>query len=185
MRRIKNEKKLLKEIAAKGGVLAVPVFANGVERMGFEVDKRLCKEYNNRSEDVCIGGKSFRVRSQGEKKLAMYLEMLKLSGHIKDWAFEQTTFYFPDKLHPVITYLVDFDVLNIDGTFEYYEFKGLFDSNMRRKLKLLGEYRPEVRLTLVFNKKADARKVSKKMASFCKRVCILTAKGLIDYDFGY
>jgi len=151
-----------------------------IERMGFESNKRFAKDFNNKPEEVCIGGKSFRVRSQGEKKLALYLELLKVGGHIKEWDFEQTTFHFPDD-----KYLVDFDVRTNNDEPEYYEYKGLFDARSRRKLQLLQKYRPEVKLTLVFAKRSDAKKVSKKMASFCKRVCILTAKGLIDYNFGY
>lgn len=148
--------------------------------MGFEKDRRFARDFHNKPEDVCIGGKSFRVRSQGEKKLAQYLELLKVGGHIKEWDFEQTTFIFPDD-----KYLVDFDVRTNKDEPEYYEYKGMFDARARRKLMLLQKYRPEVKLTLVFGSKRDAKKVSKKMASFCKRVCILTTKGLIDYDFGY
>ena len=46
-----------------------------IERMGFEKDKRIHKKYGNISETVYIGGKWLTVRSQGEKRLAQYLEM--------------------------------------------------------------------------------------------------------------
>lgn len=155
---------------------------NVVQRMGFEPNRKLAKEYNNKRESVCIDGKTCHFRSQLEKEFAHYLQMLKDSGHIKDWAYEQTTFRFPDS-----SYLVDFDVLNIDGSFEYYECKGLFEADTRRKIKLLNKYRPEVKLTLVFRKRSDARPVSKKVAGMLKRVCIFKGfcHGLTDYDFGY
>jgi len=146
-----------------------------MERMGFEKNKRFARDYNNRRETCVVGGKECSFRSQLEKQVAQYLELLKVSGHIKDWAHEQTTFRFPDD-----RYLVDFDVLNPDGSFEYVEAKGQFDSRTRRKLMLIQKYRPEVKLTLVFKNKRDAAKVSRKMASACKRVCVLTAKGLAD-----
>jgi len=146
--------------------------------MGFETNKRFARDFNSKSETVEIGGKVCRFRSQGEIKLARHLELLKIGGHIRDWQFEQTTFRFPDD-----KYLVDFDVILPDGSLEYYEYKGMFDARSRRKLSLIQKYRPEVRVNLVFGSKADARKVSKKMASACKRVCVLSAtKGLIDFD---
>lgn len=145
------------------------------ERMGFEKNKRFAKNFNNRPETVSIGGKECHFRSQGEIKLANYLELLKAGGHIQDWFYEQTTFVFPDD-----KYIVDFDVRNNDNTFEYYEYKGMFDARARRKLKLLNKYRPEIQLNLVFGNKRDAKKVSRVMASHCKRICVLTAKGLID-----
>jgi hypothetical protein len=148
-----------------------------MERMGFEKNRRLQRDFKNRSETAIIGGKTCSFRSQGEIRLANYLELLKVGGHIKDWAFEQTTFHFPDD-----KYLVDFDVLYPDGRFGYFEYKGMFDARSRRKLKLLMKYKPEVELTLVFGSKSDARRVSRPIANFCKRICVMTAKGLIDLD---
>ena len=147
-----------------------------IEYLGFESNKRIYKKYGNKPEHCTIGGKDMYVRSQGEKKLAEYLELLKVGGCIKDWAFEQTTFTFPDD-----KYLVDFDVINPDGTFEYYEWKGFFDARSRRKLQLLEKYRPEVVITMVFANKSGALKFKRsKLSRFCKRVCTLTVKGLID-----
>lgn len=148
-----------------------------MERMGFEKNKWIVKDYNNHRESLTIGGKSCDFRSKGEARLANYLQLLKISGHIKDWAFEQTTFVFPDD-----KYLVDFDVLYPDGRFGYFEYKGYFDARSRKKLKLIMKYYPEAEITMVFGSKSDARRVSRPMANFCKRICILTAKGLIDLD---
>lgn len=150
--------------------------------MGFEKGRKFAKNYNNRPETVTIGGKTYRFRSQGEIRLAHYFEMLKNSGHIKDWAYEQTTFVFPDS-----KYLVDFDILNNDGTFEYYEYKGHYQNDTRKKIILLNKYRPEVKLSLVFKSRADAKKVSSKMQGLLHRLCIYggLTKGLIDYERGY
>jgi hypothetical protein len=145
-----------------------------VERMGFEKNKRFAADFNNRPETANIGGKECHFRSQFELHFAQYLEMLKVGRAIKDWAFEQTTFTFPDD-----KYLVDFDVINPDGTFEYFEVKGHWDARAKRKLKLLNKYRPEVQITLVFQSKRDMGKVSKRLTSYCKRVAIFRGmKGL-------
>jgi hypothetical protein len=137
-------------------------------KMGYETNKRLIRDYHNRRETVTIGGKTFTVRSQLEKKIALYLDLLKANGHIKDWAFEQTTFRFPDD-----TYLVDFDVLENDGSFYYLEAKGYFDARSRRKLKLLNKYRPEVRLMLVLQSKSGLKKLGL-AKKYCWRVCLLS-----------
>lgn len=151
------------------------------EMMGFEKNKRFKKNYNNKPETATVGDKTCRFRSQGEIKLARYFELLKYTGHIKDWAYEQTRFVFPDS-----SYLVDFDILNNDGTFEYYEYKGHYETDTRKKIILLNKYRPEVKLSLVFAKKADAKKVSRKIASMLNRVCIFQGiKGLEDYKVEY
>lgn len=151
-----------------------------IERMGFEANKRIHKKYGNISETVSIGGKLCKFRSQGEKRLAQYLELLKIGGHIKDWAFEQTTFVTGngDKF-----WLVDFDVLNNDGTFEYLEYKGAVKQQDITKLQLLFECKPEVQLTFVFESKASAVKLSRrKISRQLKSIKIQTAAGLMEFD---
>lgn len=153
-----------------------------LEYMGFETNKRIHKKYGNIAEDVTIGGKSFRVRSQGEKRLAQYLELLKAGGYIKDWAFEQTTFR-TSAGDPF--YLVDFDVLNNDGTFEYMEFKGAVKQRDITKLQLLFECRPEVKLSMVFENKSSAAKFARrKVSRFCKGIFVQSrnGKGLTEFD---
>ena len=139
------------------------------------MQQRRTRMFICRPETIEIGGKTYRYRSQGEVRLARYLDLLKGAGVIKDWAYEQTTFVFPDD-----RYVIDFDVILPDGRLEYYEYKGMFDARSRRKLKLLLKYRPEVRLNLVFGQKSDARKVSKRLAAACNRLCVLGRNGLID-----
>lgn len=124
-------------------------------------------DWKNKPSTETIGGKTCNFRSKLEYKIAKYLQLLKDSGHIKDWQFEQTTFIFPDD-----RYLVDFDILENDGNFYYIEAKGRPDARTKRKLKLLAKYRPEVRVMLVFQNKKDIARLglSKK---YCWRVCLL------------
>lgn len=151
-----------------------------VEYMGFEKYKRITRKYGNIPETSMIGGKVCNFRSQGEKRLAQYLELLKVGGYIRDWAFEQTTFHFPYGGR----YLVDFDVLTADGCIEYYEFKGMFKKSDADNLEKLFMIRPEVRLTMVFEDLRQAAKFARrKVSRFCKLKIQSKAKHeLKDFD---
>lgn len=123
-------------------------------KMGFGADRTFRKSYRNRPETATIGGKTCHFRSQLEIKAANYLELLKTGGHIKDWAYEQTRFEFPDD-----KWLIDFDVLENDGNFYYVECKGHFEARDRRKLKLLFKYKPEVKILYIFENNSDRNKI--------------------------
>lgn len=152
-----------------------------IERMGFESDKRITRKFGNRTETATVGGKECNFRSQGEKRTAQYLELLKIGGYIKDWAFEQTTFHFPTGGR----YLVDFDILNNDGSFEYYEFKGLFKREDSLKLELLFAHRPEVQLTYIFECKRQAAKLARRKVSRQLKAIMIqstSGKGMTEFD---
>lgn len=139
-----------------------------IVKMGFE-PQRLRKEYKNERVSACIGGKSCNFRSKLEYAVAKHLELRKVSGLIRDWAYEKTTFKFPG-----FSWLMDFDVLNADGTFEYYECKGHFEANTRIKIKALAQERPEVRVTIVFCDNGQKKKCQKWTKSrLFHRVCTL------------
>lgn len=140
-----------------------------VEKMGFERNRRFAMDFNVRpATNVLLGSKTYSFRTQGEYKLAKYLQLLQDTGHIKSWSYETTKFIFPDD-----SYLVDFDVRNNDDTFEYYELKGYITAKTRRNVKLLAKYRPEVRLTMVFLNAKDMRKM-RTWAKYVYRVCLLS-----------
>lgn len=136
-------------------------------KMGFEPNQRLIMDYKNKRVTMDIAGKTYTFRSILESKVAQYLQLLKDSGHIKDWAYEQTTFKFPDD-----RYLVDFDVINNDGTFYYLEAKGYVTAKTKRNLRLLNKYRPEVVIDMVFQNKHDIKKLGL-AKKYCRRVCLL------------
>lgn len=145
------------------------------EMMGFEADKRINKKYGNITCYALIGDRSFRFRSKLEHKVAMYLEVIKNGGWIKDWDYEGTTFRFPDD-----KWLIDFEVRNNDDSFEYIEAKGMFDARSRRKLKLVHKYRPDAKITMVFQNKRDMQK-ARLSAKYCYRFCLLSelTRGII------
>lgn len=124
-------------------------------------------DFKNVQTHLVLDGKDYEFRSILESKVAKYLQLLKDTGHIKDWAYEQTRFEFPDD-----SYLVDFDVINNDGTFYYIEVKGYCTAKTKRNLRLLNKYRPEIVLDMVFANKKDIKKLGL-AAKYCRRVCLL------------
>jgi len=144
------------------------------KKMGFG-DKKFVKEYNNKRETLCIGGKTCNFRSQLEVKTAQYLQLLKDNGHIKDWAYEQTRFEFPDS-----KYLIDFDVLNNDGSFFYIESKGYMDAQAKRKLKMLNKYYPHAIVDMVFSNRSDIKRL-KTAVKYIRRATTINelTKGLL------
>ena len=124
------------------------------EYLGYEKNKKLAKQYNNQWVTDTIGGKLCKFRSKIEYKTALYLELLKASGEIKDWNHEFMKFKFPDD-----SWLVDFTITENDGNFYHYECKGRFEARDRKKIKLLFKYFPEARVLFIFYSKRDIAKV--------------------------
>ncbi len=115
---------------------------------------RINIDFHNCPTHATIGGKTCNFRSKGEHNLAVYFQFLKESGLIKDWAFEQTKFLFPDETNGAKSWLVDFDVLNNDCTFEYWEYKGWLMGRDVTKFRRVAKYRPEAKVVLVMSGKA-------------------------------
>ncbi len=123
---------------------------------------RIIVDYHNQPQKkVTIGGKIYSYRSKGECNLALYLQFLKEQKLIKDWAFEQTTFTFPNETKGAKQFLVDFDVLYNSGNFEYWEYKGWLQGVDVTKFRRVAKYRPEVKLVLVMSgkKKKDFNRI--------------------------
>ena len=53
------------------------VILKAQEKMGFETNKKLVKDYNNQPERVRIGGKAVDSRSKMERTHARFLQILK------------------------------------------------------------------------------------------------------------
>lgn len=138
-------------------------------KMGFE-KFTIRRKFGNKPETCEIGGKTCNFRSQSEKKVAKYLQLLVDSDFYQDWAFEQTMFRFDN---PILqNYVMDFDVLRKDGTFFYVEVKGLMDKYSRDRITVLLTERPEVELWVVFTgKKEMAKFMRRKISRLCKRIC--------------
>jgi hypothetical protein len=131
------------------------------QRMGYEPDKRLIIDYGNTRITETVGGKLCHFRSLLECNWAYVLQWMKETKQIKDWAFEQTTFTFEKEIRGVKQFLVDFDVLNNDGTFEYHETKGWLRGVDVTKFQRVVKYKPGVKIRLVMSgrKKKDANRL--------------------------
>lgn len=139
-----------------------------IERMGFEKNRRFVRGFNNQRITETVGGKLCRFRSKLEYAVAKYLELLKQSGHIRDWYFETKTFEFADE-----SYLPDFWIWQNDGTQYVLEAKGHPDQRTRRKLKLMDKYYTDVPIEMVFQTKRDMNKLGT-AKKYCRRVMILS-----------
>lgn len=139
--------------------------------MGFEKKKPLVIDYNNKPSTETVGGKTCNFRSDGERKLAIYFQHLKEQKYIRDWAFEQTRFTFPDETRGAKQFLVDFDILNMDHTFEYWEYKGWLRGSDVTKFRRVAKYRPEAKLVLVMSGKAkkDANRL-RQISKYAHRI---------------
>ncbi|MFA5298702.1 MAG: hypothetical protein WC389_10905 [Lutibacter sp.] len=140
-------------------------------------DIKIQKKYGNTWVDDTIGGKVCKFRSKGEHKLAKYFELLKQSGHIKDWEHESHKFTFGN----IFSWLIDFTIRNNDDTFEYFEYKGYVEPDTKRKLYAVAEYYPQAKITLVMANNKGVKKLGVRATSCCKRVCLLSelTKGII------
>ena len=114
-----------------------------------------------------IDGREYLFKSLHECRVAEILQLWKKSGLIKDWAYEQTAFVFPDD-----KWRVDFDVTNNDGTFYYIEAKGYIDARTKRYIKLLHKYRPEVIVDFFIARRNDVKKF-KTLRKFIRRIYVI------------
>jgi hypothetical protein len=107
-----------------------------------------------------IGGKRCYFRSKMEMNYARYLEWLKQQGVIADWEHEKTTYWFEPIKRGVRSYLPDFHVTELNGSWCLHETKGYLDSKSRTKLKRMAKYYPEIKLILIDAKQYRAIKAS-------------------------
>ena len=146
------------------------------DKMGFETDKRLQKKYGNHKHTAIVGGKTCEFDSDGEHKLADYLQLLKEQGYIKDWERESHNFILIDT-----SWCIDFTVRNNDNSFEYFEYKGTVEPRTKKLIMQATEFYPDAQITMVFANKKGWEKLGVRATSRCKRVCLLRelTKGLV------
>ena len=113
-----------------------------------------------------IGDKKIFFRSSWEYYYAIFLEKLKQEKKIIDWKHEPKIFWFEKIKRGVRSYLPDFCVTHLNGSEEWCEVKGYFDSKSQTKMKRMAKYYPEVKIRLVdsnwFKKNLKACKLIEK-----------------------
>lgn len=138
-----------------------------IKQLGFD-DPPLRKKYGNQIVTDTIGGKTYTYQSKGERKLALYLQLLKDSGYIKDWEHESHKFVFSDT-----SWLIDFTVRNNDDSFEYYEFKGHVEPRTKKLIRLVSEHYPQAKITMVMKDGRGKHKLGVRARSRVYRVCTM------------
>ncbi len=139
-------------------------------KMGYETNMRIVKVMGNKPVTATVGDKFCHFRSTFEYNWSLYCEFRKEQGLIKDWTFEQTTFKFAGETFGPVRYLIDFDILNNDGTFHYEECKGRLVGRDNTKFRRVAKYRPEIVIDLIMqrlprknkSKGANRRRIAEK-----------------------
>lgn len=119
----------------------------------------------HRGEYECSKGTTY-FRSKWEANYALYLDFLKQHGQIKEWNYENKTFYFEKIKLGTRSYTPDFEVLKYDDSVEYHEVKGYMDSRSKTKLKRMEKYHPDVTLLLI--ERAQYMDILKKLKGVVK-----------------
>lgn len=88
-------------------------------------------------------------RSSWEYYYAIFLEKLRQENKITDWRHEPKVFWFENIKRGVRSYLPDFCITHLNGSEEWSEVKGFFDSKSQTKMKRMAKYYPEVNIRLV------------------------------------
>jgi hypothetical protein len=88
-------------------------------------------------------------RSSWEYYYSLFLEKLRQEKKILDWKHEPKCFWFEGIKRGVRSYLPDFCITHLNGTEEWSEVKGYFDSKSQTKMKRMAKYYPDVNIRLV------------------------------------
>lgn len=99
-----------------------------------------------------IGGIRKYYRSRWEANYARYLEWLRERGEIASWRHEPKTFWFEGIKRGCVSYLPDFEVVEIGGRTAYHEVKGWMDERSATKIKRMAKYHPTVPLIVIRQK---------------------------------
>lgn len=96
-----------------------------------------------------IDGRRIFFRSRWEFRYALYLQLLKERGEIKDWQHEPKTFWFEGIKRGTNNYKPDFLVTHKNDSEEWIEVKGYMDSKSATKIKRMAKYFPDIKLRVV------------------------------------
>lgn len=98
---------------------------------------------------ITIDDKTFFARSSWEANVAAYLQYLKESELIRDWEHEAEEYRFEAIKRGVMSYLPDFKVTRLNGSFYLIEVKGYMDEKSKTKLNRMKKYYPDIFIDLI------------------------------------
>lgn len=99
------------------------------------------------------GDRPIFVRSRWEANLVFYFEFLKKKGEIKNWMYEQETFWFEGIKRGTNNYKPDFKIIENNGSEYFIEVKGYFTKKDAIKLKRMQKYHPDIRMKVLSSDK--------------------------------
>jgi len=122
-----------------------------ISQLPQEVRDRLNLKIPNHKQFWAIRGDKPKIyfRSSWEYYYAIFLEKLRQEHKIIDWKHEPKCFWFEGIKRGVRSYLPDFCITHLNGTEEWSEVKGYYDSKSQTKMKRMAKYYPEVKIRLV------------------------------------
>lgn len=98
---------------------------------------------------LTIGTKTYYFKSSYEIQYAYYLEVLRVKGEIKDWFYEVDTFWFDGIKRGCVSYKPDFKIISLKDEIAYVEVKGYMDEKSATKIKRMGKYHPDIKLSVL------------------------------------
>lgn len=98
-----------------------------------------------------VGGKTYHFRSKYEYTYCQYLHLLQTNGSIRSYEYESENcrFNFPKIKKGTNSFLIDFRVVENDGSHYFVEVKGWLDKKSATKLRRFAKYYPNEKLVLV------------------------------------
>jgi len=122
-----------------------------ISQLPQEVKERLgLKDPQHKQFWAIVGDKEpIFFRSSWEYYYAIFLAKLKQEGKIIDWKHEPKVFWFENIKRGVRSYLPDFCITHLNGSEEWAEVKGYFDTKSKTKMKRMAKYYPEVNIRLI------------------------------------
>lgn len=105
------------------------------------------------------------VRSRWECNLVFYFEFLKTKGAIKNWFYEEKTFWFEGIRRGITNYKPDFRIVENDGSEYWIEVKGYFTQKDHTKMMRMKKYYPDVRIKILSSDKG-LQQIHEKFPSF-------------------
>ena len=117
-----------------------------MERMGFEKNKRLIRDFKNQPEEKY----GYKFKSKFERRYADYLAFLVNQGQIGGWEYESEAKIFTGETYGVIKYIPDFKVwLPGGGGIEFHEIKGWAEGKDVTKMRRMQKHYPETPMVFV------------------------------------